>query len=63
MVKLTVLYGQPTSAAAFGLPIAGKMQGVRKIELWKVIARRTAVHRPSIGRLISISTISTIQRA
>jgi uncharacterized protein (TIGR02118 family) len=44
MVKLTVLYGQPTSADAFEkyyaethMPIAGKVQGVRKIELSKVI--------------------------
>ena len=45
MVKLTVLYGQPTSAAAFEkyyaethLPIAAKIQGVRRIELSKVIS-------------------------
>jgi len=44
MVKLSVLYGKPTNAAAFEkyyaethLPIAGKMQGVRKIELSKVV--------------------------
>jgi uncharacterized protein (TIGR02118 family) len=44
MVKLTVLYGNPKNAAAFEkyyaethLPIAGKMQGVRKIELSKVV--------------------------
>jgi uncharacterized protein (TIGR02118 family) len=44
MVKLTLLYGKPTNAAAFEkyyaethLPIAGKMPGVRKIELSKVI--------------------------
>src|SRR6185312_13292769 len=43
MVKLTVLYGQPKSAAAFEkyyaethLPLAAKMQGVRRIELSKV---------------------------
>jgi len=44
MVKLSVLYGQPKDAAAFEkyyaethMPIAGKMQGVRKIELSKVV--------------------------
>ena len=44
MVKLTVLYGNPKDAAAFEkyyaethLPIASKMQGVRKIELSKVV--------------------------
>jgi uncharacterized protein (TIGR02118 family) len=44
MVKLSVLYGKPTNAAAFEkyyaethLPIAAKMQGVRKIELSKVV--------------------------
>ncbi len=44
MVKLTILYGKPKNAAMFEkyyaethLPIAGKMQGVRKIELSKVI--------------------------
>jgi uncharacterized protein (TIGR02118 family) len=44
MVKLTVLYGQPKSADAFEkyyaethMPIAAKMQDVRKIELSKVI--------------------------
>lgn len=44
MVKLTVLYGQPKSVDAFEkyyaethLPIAAKMQGVRKIELSKVV--------------------------
>jgi uncharacterized protein (TIGR02118 family) len=44
MMKLTVLYGKPKSADAFEkyyaethLPIAGKMQGVRKIELSKVV--------------------------
>jgi uncharacterized protein (TIGR02118 family) len=44
MVKLTVLYGNPKNAAAFEkyyaethLPIAGKMQGVRKIEFSKVV--------------------------
>jgi len=43
MVKLTVLYGQPTSPDAFEkyyaethLPLAAKMQGVRRIELSKV---------------------------
>jgi uncharacterized protein (TIGR02118 family) len=41
---LTVLYGKPKSADAFEkyyaethLPITGKMQGVRKIELSKVV--------------------------
>ena len=45
MVKLTVLYGQPTSATAFEkyyaethLPIASKIQGVRRIELSKVMS-------------------------
>jgi uncharacterized protein (TIGR02118 family) len=45
MIKMTVLYGQPKDAAAFEkyyagthMPIAGKMQGVRKIELSKVVA-------------------------
>lgn len=45
MVKLTVLYGQPTSPAAFEkyyaethLPIAAKIQGVRRIELSKVMS-------------------------
>ena len=44
MVKLTVLYGQPKSADAFEkyyaeihLPIAGKMKGVNKIELSKIM--------------------------
>jgi uncharacterized protein (TIGR02118 family) len=44
MVKLTVLYGQPKSAEAFEeyyaethMPIAATMQGVRKIELAKVV--------------------------
>jgi uncharacterized protein (TIGR02118 family) len=44
MVKLTVLYGHPKSADAFEKyyleihkPIALKMQGVRKIELAKVV--------------------------
>jgi uncharacterized protein (TIGR02118 family) len=44
MVKLTVLYGHPTDAAAFEtyyagthLPIAATMKTVRKIELSKVI--------------------------
>ena len=44
MVKLSVLYGQPKDAAAFEkyyaethMPIAGKMQGVKKIELSKVL--------------------------
>ena len=44
MVKLSVLYGQPKDAAAFEkyyaethMPIAGKMQGLRKIELSKVL--------------------------
>jgi uncharacterized protein (TIGR02118 family) len=44
MVKLTVLYGHPKSAAAFEKyyseihkPIALKMKGMRKIELSKVI--------------------------
>jgi uncharacterized protein (TIGR02118 family) len=43
MVKLTVLYGQPKDAAAFEkyyaqthMPIAQKVQGVRRIELAKV---------------------------
>ncbi|MGN6571871.1 MAG: EthD family reductase [Pseudolabrys sp.] len=43
MVKLTVLYGQPKSPDAFEtyyaqthLPIASKIQGVRRIELSKV---------------------------
>ena len=43
MVKLTVLYGQPKSPEAFEqyyaqthMPIAAKMQGVRRIELSKV---------------------------
>lgn len=43
MVKLTVLYGQPTSPDAFEeyyaethLPIAAQMQGVRRIEISKV---------------------------
>jgi uncharacterized protein (TIGR02118 family) len=45
MIKMTMLYGQPKSAADFEkyyadthMPIAGKMQGVNKIELSKVIA-------------------------
>jgi uncharacterized protein (TIGR02118 family) len=44
MVKLTVLYGQPRSASDFEsyyagthMPIASTMQGVRKIELSKVV--------------------------
>jgi len=44
MVKLTVLYGHPTSAAEFEtyyaethLPIAAQMKGVRRIELAKVV--------------------------
>jgi len=44
MVKLTVLYGHPKSAADFEkyyaethLPIAGEMKDVRRIELSKVI--------------------------
>ena len=44
MVKLSVMYGKPANPAAFEkyytethLPIAGKMQGVRKIELSKVV--------------------------
>ncbi len=44
MVKLSVLYGHPTDAAAFEkyyaethMPIAGKMQGLSKIELSKVV--------------------------
>lgn len=44
MVKLSVLYGQPKDVAAFEkyyaethMPLAGKMQGVNKIELSKVI--------------------------
>ncbi len=44
MIKMTVMYGQPKSAADFEkyyadihMPIAGKMQGVRKIELSKVV--------------------------
>jgi uncharacterized protein (TIGR02118 family) len=44
MIKLTVLYGQPKSAEAFEkyyaethMPIAGKMKGVNKIELSKVV--------------------------
>jgi len=44
MVKLIVLYGQPKSAAEFEkyyaethMPIAGQMQGVRRIELAKVV--------------------------
>lgn len=44
MVKLTVLYGQPKDPAAFEkyyaqthMPIAQKVQGVRRIELAKVI--------------------------
>jgi len=43
MVKLTILYGQPTSPEVFEkyyaethLPIASKMQGVRRIELSRV---------------------------
>lgn len=43
MVKMTVLYGPPKNADAFEkyyaethLPIAAKMQGVRKLELAKV---------------------------
>jgi uncharacterized protein (TIGR02118 family) len=43
MVKLTVLYGQPKSPEAFEkyyfethMPIASKMQGVRRVELSKV---------------------------
>ena len=43
MVKLTVLYGHPNDPAAFEkyyaqthMPIAQKVQGVRKIELAKV---------------------------
>jgi uncharacterized protein (TIGR02118 family) len=43
MVKLTVLYGHPTDPAAFEryyaqthMPIAQKVQGVRRIELAKV---------------------------
>jgi len=45
MVKMTLLYGQPKSPDAFEkyyaethLPLAGRMQGVRKIELSKVVA-------------------------
>jgi uncharacterized protein (TIGR02118 family) len=45
MVKMTLLYGQPQSAEGFEkyyaethMPIAAKMQGVRKIELSKVVA-------------------------
>jgi uncharacterized protein (TIGR02118 family) len=44
MIKMTVMYGQPKSAADFEkyyadthMPIAGKMQGVNKIELSKVV--------------------------
>lgn len=44
MVKMSVLYGQPKSAAEFEkyyadvhMPIAEKMQGVRRIELSKVV--------------------------
>lgn len=44
MVKMTLLYGQPQSAEAFEkyyaethMPIAAKMQGVRRIELSKVV--------------------------
>ena len=43
MVKLTLLYGQPKSPEAFEtyyaethMPLASKMQGVRRIELSKV---------------------------
>jgi len=43
MVKLTVLYGQPKDAAAFEkyyaqshMPLAQKVQGVRRVELAKV---------------------------
>jgi uncharacterized protein (TIGR02118 family) len=44
MIKMTVMYGQPKSPADFEkyyanthMPLAGKMQGVRKIELSKVV--------------------------
>jgi uncharacterized protein (TIGR02118 family) len=44
MVKLTVLYGHPKSAAEFEayyaethMPIAAQMEGVRRIELAKVV--------------------------
>lgn len=44
MMKLSVLYGEPKDAAAFEkyyaethLPLAGRMQGVNKIELSKVV--------------------------
>ncbi|HEY5279231.1 MAG TPA: EthD family reductase [Pseudolabrys sp.] len=43
MVKLTLLYGQPKSPEAFEkyyaethMPLASKMQGVRRVELSKV---------------------------
>jgi uncharacterized protein (TIGR02118 family) len=45
MVKMSILYGHPQDPAAFEkyyaethLPLAGKMQGVRKLELAKVVA-------------------------
>jgi uncharacterized protein (TIGR02118 family) len=45
MMKVTVLYGQPTSADEFEkyyagthLPIAAKMQGVARLELTKLLA-------------------------
>ena len=44
MIKLSVMYGQPKDPAAFEkyyaethMPLAGKMQGLSKIELSKVV--------------------------
>ncbi len=44
MIKLSVMYGQPKDPAAFEkyyaethMPLAGKMQGLRKIEVSKVV--------------------------
>jgi len=60
MVKLTVLYGQPKSAAAFEqyyaethMPIAQKMQGVRRIELSKVVGTPDG-SQPSFYRLADL---------
>jgi uncharacterized protein (TIGR02118 family) len=60
MVKLTVLYGQPKSAADFEkyyaeihLPIASTMKGVRKIELSKVVGTPDG-SAPSFYRLADL---------
>jgi len=54
MVKLTVIYDNPTDAAAFEkhykdvhIPLAGKVAGVRKVELAKVFPMENGSPTPA----------------